>query len=156
MWVIQMSLLTKRNRVTWITLGNLRSKWQGVHKYWRKATVFQHQDVEPVERYIVILLSLSYLESVAVPVHIFWQNFKNCKKPVQTNFEPCTLKKLIALDYSSKMHQRSPKMVKKWMRYGQHNLRWLFCQHSMEIWWYLNHFFTDLGHRGFILIVKKV
>jgi len=62
-------------------------------------------------------------ESVAVPVHIFWQNFKNCEKPVWTGFKPRTLRTLIALDYSSKTHQRSLKMVKKWMRYGQYNLR---------------------------------
>ena len=53
-------------------------------------------------------------ESVAVPVHIFWQIFKNCKKPARTGFKPCTLQTLIALDYSSKTHQRSPKMVNGW------------------------------------------
>ena len=95
-------------------------------------------------------------ESVAVPVYIFWQNFKNCEKLVWTGFEPCTLKTLIALDYSSKIHQRSLKMVKKWMRYSQYNLRWMFCQHSTEIWWYLNHFFTDLGHLGVVPIAEKV
>jgi len=43
-------------------------------------------------------------ESVAVAVHIFWQNFKNCKKPVWTSFELRTLKTLTALDYGFKMH----------------------------------------------------
>jgi len=73
-------------------------------------------------------------ESVAVAVHIFWQNFKNCEKPVWTGFELHTLGTLISLDYSSETHQRSSKIVKKWMRYGQHNLRWLFCLLSTEIW----------------------
>jgi len=84
-------------------------------------------------------------ESVAVPVYIFWQNFKNCEKLVWTGFEPHTLGALIALDYSSKTHQRSPKIVKKWMRYGQHNLRWLFCQHSTEILYFSDQVFNSDG-----------